>query len=127
MSEQKSNDREISVKKQNMLERKSQQKRNEFITSFASIAHTLMYTKRTKYFVEVSKYLARCRSENNFVWTIKIIMYIRTFKLIARILKTFYNVIINASSILRNFDGPIKFSDLYLAKFLNTLAKLFSP
>jgi len=103
-----------------MLERKSQQKRNEFNIFCIDCTYIPMYTKRIKYFVEVSKYLARCRSENNFVWAIKIIMYIRTFKLM---LKTFYNVIINASSILRNyFDGPTK----YLAKFLNTSAKLFS-
>jgi len=31
-------------------------------------------------------------------------------------------------SIFHNFDGPTKlFSDLYLAKFLDTLAKLFLP
>jgi len=69
--------------------------------------HYNIIARKENGFAEVSKNLARYRSENNFVWIIKII---RMLKLVARMLKLFAASI----NVLRNyFDGSTKlFSDL---------------
>ena len=76
-------------------------------------------------FAAVSKNLARYRSENKFYWTIKIN---RTLKVIARMSKFFAALPIMFEFLPNYFDGSTKlFSDLYLAKFLDTAAKSFFP
>jgi len=69
----------------------------------------------------LEKNLARYEFENNFIWTVKIIM----FKLVAKMFKTFFSLV---KRVHNYFDGSTKlFSDLYLIKFLDTLAKSFFP
>jgi len=72
------------------------------------ISNRLQYTKRS--FAEVSKNLARYRSEN---------------KLVARMLKLFAAMSHQCLRVIHNFNyfnSPKLLSDLYLAKFLDTSA-----
>jgi len=69
------------------------------------------------------KYLAGYRFKNYFIRPSKFLD--KTFKLIVRMSKFFTILTISLSPIY--FNGLTKlFSDLYLAKFLNTSAKSFS-
>jgi len=68
-------------------------------------------------FAEVSKNLARYRSENNFVGFVKIIVErLRTFKtLMIMLQRILIDILATSLSVHNYFDGPTKLSsDLYL-------------